>query len=137
MSGAGYAVRMLGRRILEVPAADGGSADVVDVTKVYVDAQNQGHDPYELLEETLPAAERLQLRMSGAAFDVSTEAWQASRCHSIPEAVLELYRFVLEIAFHKVELVTVERERASYEDDERQEEFRAVREIAEGVAAIA
>jgi hypothetical protein len=83
----------------------------------------------------LPVADHLQLRLTGVFFDEKAERWVASDTHSIPEAVYELYAFVLEVAFDKVDAVFVKQNTARRDRDDSSE-IQTVREIAEGVGAI-
>ena len=120
-----------GKRVLRKVLAGTGCGWFLDVTALYVEAMNSAQDARDLLEELLPAADRVQLRLSGVCFDEKAERWIASDAHPIPEAVFELYAFVLEVAFEKVDAVFV-RQNGTNADGE----IETVREIAEGVGAI-
>jgi hypothetical protein len=78
----------------------------------------------------------VQLRLMGVFFDEKAERWVASDSHAIPEAVFELYAFVLEVAFDKVDAVFVRQQHARAEGFDSCSEIQTVREIAEGVGAI-
>jgi uncharacterized protein (UPF0276 family) len=117
--------------VLRKVLAATGCGWFLDVTALYVEAMNSAQDPCDFLEEVLPAADRVQLTLTGVFFDEKAERWVASDAHAIPEAVFELYAFVLEVAFDKVDTVFVRQQTAKAED-----EMQTVREIAEGVSAI-
>jgi uncharacterized protein (UPF0276 family) len=108
----------------------------LDVTAVYVEAMNSAQDACDFIEEMLPVADHVQLRLSGVFFDEKAERWVASDSHPIPEAVLELYAFVLEVAFDKVDAVFVRQQPVTAEGSDFCGEIQTVREIAEGVSAI-
>ena len=72
---------------------------------------NSAQDACDFIEEVLPAADHVQLRLTGVFFDEKAERWVASDSHPIPEAVYELYAFVLEVAFDKVDAVFVRQQR--------------------------
>jgi uncharacterized protein (UPF0276 family) len=120
-----------GKRVLRKVLAGTGCGWFLDVTALYVEAMNSAQDAADFIEEVLPAAEHVQLRLSGVLFDEKAERWVVSDAHPIPEAVFELYAFVLEVAFEKVDAVFVRPEPAKACD-----EIETVREIAEGVSAI-
>jgi uncharacterized protein (UPF0276 family) len=120
-----------GKRALRQVLARTGCGWFLDVTALYVEAMNSAQDAYDFLEEVLPSADRVELRISGVFFDEKAECWHASDAHPIPEAVFELYAFVLEVALEKVDAVFVRQDRASADS-----EIQTVREIAEGISAI-
>jgi uncharacterized protein (UPF0276 family) len=118
-----------GKRVLRKVLTGTGCGWFLDVTALYVEAMNSAQDACDFIEEMLPAADHVQLRLSGVR-------WVVSDAHPIPEAVLELYAFVLEVAFEKVDAVFVQPEPASEAGFDSCNEIRTVREIAEGVSAI-
>jgi uncharacterized protein (UPF0276 family) len=124
-----------GKRVLRKVLAGTGCGWFLDVTAVYVEAMNSAQDACDFIEEMLPVADHVQLRLSGVFFDEKAERWVASDSHPIPEAVYELYAFVLEVAFDKVDAVFVKQD-AAEADGFESNEIRTVREIAEGVSAI-
>jgi Protein of unknown function (DUF692) len=126
-----------GKRVLRKVLAGTGCGWFLDVTALYVAAMNSAQDACDLLEEVLPSADRVQLRLTGVFFDEKAERWIASDAHPIPEAVFELYAFVLEVAFEKVDAVFVRQNPARGKRPDSATEIRTVREIAEGVSAIA
>lgn len=113
-----------------------GCGWLLDVTRLYVDSLNSGQSAYDWVEEVLPAASRLQMHLTGLAFDERSEQFVESSSHPIPEPVLELYQFVLEVALDKTDAVFVRRDRKRVSDAESSAELRSVREIAEGVSGI-
>jgi uncharacterized protein (UPF0276 family) len=125
-----------GKRVLRKVLAGTGCGWFVDVTAVYVAAMNSAQDASDLIEEVLPSADRVQLRLTGVYFDEQAERWIASDAHPIPEAVFELYAFVLEVALEKVDAVFVRQEPADAIQLNSEGEIQTVREIAEGVSAI-
>ncbi|HEV8066160.1 MAG TPA: DUF692 family protein [Planctomycetaceae bacterium] len=125
-----------GKRVLRKVLARTGCGWFLDVTALYVEAMNSAQDACDFIEEVLPAAEHVQLRLTGVFFDEKAERWVASDSHPIPEAVYELYAFVLEVAFDKVDAVFVQQQHARGEGFESCSEIQTVREIAEGVGAI-
>jgi uncharacterized protein (UPF0276 family) len=124
-----------GKRVLRKVLAGTGCGWFLDVTAVYVEAMNSAQDACDFIEEMLPVADHVQLRLSGVCFDEKAERWVASDSHPIPEAVYELYAFVLEVAFDKVDAVFV-KQNAAHADGFESSEIQTVREIAEGVSAI-
>jgi uncharacterized protein (UPF0276 family) len=125
-----------GKRVLRKVLAGTGCGWFLDVTALYVEAMNSAQDACDLIEEVLPAADHVQLRLTGVFFDEKAERWVASDSHAIPEAVFELYAFVLEVAFDKVDAVFVRQQHAQAEGFDSCSEIQTVREIAEGVGAI-
>jgi uncharacterized protein (UPF0276 family) len=125
-----------GKRVLRKVLAGTGCGWFVDVTAIYVAAMNSAQDAADLIEEVLPSADRVQLRLTGVYFDEQAERWIASDSHPIPEAVFELYAFVLEVALEKVDAVFVRQEPADAIQVNSESEIQTVREIAEGVSAI-
>ena len=125
-----------GKRVLRKVLAGTGCGWFVDVTAIYVAAMNSAQDAADLIEEVLPSADRVQLRLTGVYFDEQAERWIASDAHPIPEAVFELYAFVLEVALEKVDAVFVRQEPADAIQLNSEAEIQTVREIAEGVSAI-
>jgi uncharacterized protein (UPF0276 family) len=125
-----------GKRVLRKVLAGTGCGWFLDVTALYVEAMNSAQDAADFIEEVLPAADHVQLRLSGVFFDEKAERWVASDAHPIPEAVFELYAFVLEVAFEKVDAVFVQPDRTTAEGFDSGNEIRTAREIAEGVSAI-
>ncbi|HET6323720.1 MAG TPA: DUF692 family protein [Planctomycetaceae bacterium] len=125
-----------GKRVLRKVLAGTGCGWFLDVTALYVEAMNSAQDACDFIEEMLPAADHVQLRLSGVSFDEKAERWVVSDAHPIPEAVLELYAFVLEVAFEKVDAVFVQPEPAAAGGFDSCSDIRTVREIAEGVSAI-
>jgi len=125
-----------GKRVLRKVLAGTGCGWFLDVTAVYIEAMNSAQDACDFIEEVLPAADHVQLRLTGVFFDEKAERWVASDSHPIPEAVYELYAFVLEVAFDKVDAVFVRQQRARAEGLDSCSEIQTVREIAEGVGAI-
>jgi uncharacterized protein (UPF0276 family) len=108
----------------------------LDVTALYVAAMNSAQDACDFLEEILPSADHVELSLTGVRFDEKAERWLASDSHPIPEAVFELYAFVLEVAFDKVDAVFVRQQRSDAPGTDSSSEIQTVREIAEGVSAI-
>jgi len=125
-----------GKRVLRKVLAGTGCGWFLNVTALYVEAMNSAQDACDFLEEVLPAADHVQLGLSGVLFDEKAEHWVASDLHPIPEAVFELYAFVLEVAFDKVDAVFVRQQPARAEGFDSGSEIQTVREIAEGVGAI-
>jgi uncharacterized protein (UPF0276 family) len=125
-----------GKRVLRKVLAGTGCGWFVDVTAIYVAAMNSAQDASDLIEEVLPSADCVQLRLTGVYFDEQAERWIASDAHPIPEAVFELYAFVLEVALEKVDAVFVRQEPADAIQLNSEGEIQTVREIAEGVSAI-
>jgi uncharacterized protein (UPF0276 family) len=125
-----------GKRVLRKVLAGTSCGWFVDVTAIYVAAMNSAEDASDLIEEVLPSADRVQLRLTGVYFDEQAERWIASDAHPIPEAVFELYAFVLEVALEKVDAVFVRQEPADAIQLNSEGEIQTVREIAEGVSAI-
>jgi uncharacterized protein (UPF0276 family) len=125
-----------GKRVLRKVLTGTGCGWFLDVTALYVEAMNSAQDACDFIEEMLPAADHVQLRLSGVFFDEQAERWVVSDAHPIPEAVLELYAFVLEVAFEKVDAVFIQPEPACEVGFDSCSEIRTVREIAEGVSAI-
>jgi uncharacterized protein len=113
-----------------------GCGWLLDVTRLYVESLNSGRSAYDWVEEVVPAASRVQMHLTGLAFDERTERFVESSSHPIPEPVLELYQFVLEVALDKTDAVFVRRDRRHVGDAESSTELRSVREIAEGVSGI-
>jgi uncharacterized protein (UPF0276 family) len=126
-----------GKRVLRKVLAGTGCGWFLDVTALYVAAMNSAQDACDLLEEVLPSADRVQLRLTGVFFDEKAERWIASDSHPIPEAVFELYAFVLEVAFEKVDAVFVRQNPTRGKRSDSSAEIQTVREIAEGVSGIA
>jgi uncharacterized protein (UPF0276 family) len=124
-----------GKRVLRKVLSGTGCGWFLDVTALYVAAMNAAQDACDFIEEVLPSADHVQLRLSGVVFDEKAERWVASDSRPIPEAVFELYAFVLEVAFDKVDAVFVKQNVTSWDESESSE-IRTVREIAEGVSAI-
>ncbi len=125
-----------GKRVLRKVLAGTGCGWYLDVTALYVAAMNSAQDAADLIEEVLPSTDHVQLRLTGVYFDEQAERWIASDAHPIPEAVFELYAFVLEIALEKVDAVFVRQEPADAIQLNSESEIQTVREIAEGVSAI-
>jgi uncharacterized protein (UPF0276 family) len=125
-----------GKRVLRKVLSGTGCGWFLDVTALYVEAMNLAQDACDFIEEVLPSADHVQLRLTGVFFDEKAERWVASDSHPIPEAVFELYAFVLEVAFDKVDAVFVRQQRARAEGFDSCSEIQTVREIAEGVGAI-
>jgi uncharacterized protein (UPF0276 family) len=125
-----------GKRVLRKVLAGTGCGWFLDVTAVYVAAMNSAQDAADLIEEVLPSTDHVQLRLTGVYFDEQAERWIASDAHPIPEAVFELYAFVLEVALEKVDAVFVRQEPADAIQLNSEGEIQTVREIAEGVSAI-
>ncbi len=125
-----------GKRVLRKVLAGTGCGWFLDVTALYVEAMNSAQDACDFIEEVLPAADHVQLRLSGVSFDEKAERWVVSDAHPIPEAVFELYAFVLEVALEKVDAVFVRQEPADAIQLNSEGEIQTVREIAEGVSAI-
>jgi uncharacterized protein (UPF0276 family) len=125
-----------GKRVLRKVLAGTGCGWFLDVTALYVAAMNSAQDACDFIEEVLPSADHVQLRLTGVFFDEKAERWVASDSHPIPEAVFELYAFVLEVAFDKVDAVFVRQQSADGEDFDSGSEIQTVREIAEGISAI-
>jgi uncharacterized protein (UPF0276 family) len=114
-----------------------GCGWLLDVTKTYVDALNCGCNAYDFVEEVLPSAHRVQMHIAGVTFDEQAHLYVDSRSHVIPEPVFDLYQFVLEKGFEKVDATFIERDRHFPDEAKWHEEVRTVREIAEAVGAIA
>ncbi len=125
-----------GKRVLRKVLSGTGCGWFLDVTALYVEAMNTAQDAADFIEEMLPAVDHVQLRLSGVSFDEKAERWVVSDAHPIPEAVFELYAFVLEVAFDKVDAVFVQPEPATEAGFDSCNEIRTVQEIAEGVSAI-
>jgi uncharacterized protein (UPF0276 family) len=125
-----------GKRVLRKVLAGTGCGWFLDVTALYVEAMNSAQDACDFIEEVLPSADHVQLRLSGVFFDEKAERWVASDSHPIPEAVFELYAFVLEVAFDKVDAVFVQQQPVDADGTEPCHDIQTVREIAEGVGAI-
>jgi uncharacterized protein (UPF0276 family) len=131
IEGNWFKPRSTDKCVLRKVLAGTGCGWFLDVTALYVAAMNSAQDACDFIEEVLPSADHVELSLTGVRFDEKAERWLASDSHPIPEAVFELYAFVLEVAFDKVDAVFVRRNRAN--DDA---EIQTVREIAEGVSAI-
>ena len=108
----------------------------LDLARLYVAALNSGESAYDVIEEVMPSASQVQIHISGVAYDDKADCYVESAAHPIPETMLELYGFVLEIAFEKVEAVFVRRSRNDFNRETVHNEVLTVREIAEGVGAI-
>jgi uncharacterized protein (UPF0276 family) len=125
------------KRVLRKVLSGTGCGWYLDVTALYVEAMNSAQNASDFIEEVLPVAEHVQLGLTGVFFDEKAERWVASDAHLIPEAVFELYAFVLEVALDKVDAVFVRQQPARANKSDFRGEMQTVREIAEGVSAIA
>ncbi len=121
-------------RILSRVLKGTGCGWLIDVARLYVEAQNGGSSAYDLIEEVLPAASRVQMRLAGVRRDSDTGRYVESVGDPIPDAMFELYEFVLEVAYRRVDSVFVRRDPA-HRNSVRS--VRTAREIAAGVCAIA
>jgi len=113
-----------------------GCGWLLDVTNVYANGLNYGFDPYEFIEEVVPAAEQVQMHLSGGFFDAKLEKYIDSHSHPIPQPVFDLYEFALEAAGDKVAAVFIERDQSFPDEAGWRREVRLVREIAESAAAL-
>jgi uncharacterized protein (UPF0276 family) len=114
-----------------------GCGWLLDVTNVYANALNYGFDPYEFVEEVMPATENVQMHLAGGYFDDKLEKYIDSHSHPIPKPVFELYEFALEVARDKVAAVFIERDQNFPDEAAWRKEVQTVREIAESAAALA
>jgi len=114
-----------------------GCGCLLDVTNVYANAMNFGYDACEFIEEVLPAAESVQMHLAGGFYDDKAEMYIDSHSHPIPDAVWELYRFALEMAYDKLDAVFIERDQNFPDEAGWRNEIRAARQIADEVGAIA
>lgn len=118
-----------------------GCGWLLDVTRTYAAAAQAGDDPTDVLhracefvEEVLPSAPRIQMRVTGLADDRSADGSAEPR--PIPEPILDLYQFVLESAFRKVDAIFVDWEPSAGDDAHWRAQTHTVRRIAESVRAI-
>lgn len=114
-----------------------GCGWLLDVTNVYANALNYGFDPYEFVEEVMPATENVQMHLAGGYFDETLEKYIDSHSHPIPKPVFELYEFSLEVARDKVAAVFIERDQNFPDEAAWRDEVQLVRDIAESAAALA
>ena len=112
-----------------------GCGWLLDVTNVYANATNFGFDPYEFVDQVMPAARRVQMHLAGGFFDEKAGMYIDSHSHPLPDPVWDLYAHALRAAGKKVEAVFVERDQNYPDDTEWRREIRRVRSIAETVAA--
>lgn len=117
--------------------ASTGCGWLLDVTNVYANAMNFGYDPYDFIEEVMPAAPRVQIHLAGGFQDEESKMYIDSHSHPVPEPVWDLYRFALEMAHEKVNAIFIERDQNFPDEAGWRAEVRMVRDIAEQVGAIA
>lgn len=113
-----------------------GCGWLLDVTNVYANALNYGYDPYEFIEEVMPAADRVQMHLAGGFFDEKLEKYIDSHSHPIPQPVFDLYEFALEAGQNKVAAVFIERDQNFPDETAWRAEVQLVREIAESAGAL-
>jgi len=121
------------RRVLRAT----GCGWLLDVTNVYANGMNFGYDPYEFIEDVMPAASSVQIHLAGGFYDSRANMYIDSHSHPIPDAVWDLYRFALEMAHDRATAVFIERDQNFPDENGWRQEARQAREIAEEVGAIA
>jgi hypothetical protein len=114
-----------------------GCGWLLDVTNVYANGLNFGYDPYEFVEDVMPAATSVQMHLAGGFFDEQLEKYIDSHSHPIPQPVWDLYEFALERSLKKCTAVFVERDQNFPDENGWREEIHTVRRIAEEVGALA
>ncbi len=114
-----------------------GCGWLLDVTNVYANARNFGFDAYEFIADVMPAAGSVQMHLAGGFYDEQSEMYIDSHSHPIPDPVWDLYRFSLEQAGDKVEVVFLERDQNFPDEQGWRSEIRQVRQIAELSRAVA
>jgi len=121
------------RRVLQAT----GCGWLLDVTNVYANGMNFGYDPYEFIEDVMPAASSVQIHLAGGFYDSRANMYIDSHSHPIPDAVWDLYRFALEMAHDRATAVFIERDQNFPDENGWRQEARMAREIADEVGAIA
>lgn len=110
-----------------------GCGWLLDVTNLYANGRNHGYDAEEFLAQVLPAADRVQMHLSGGYFDESAGMYLDSHSRPVPEAVWNLYQRALELGRGKVEAVILERDQDFPDEAGWRGELHQARRIAEAV----
>jgi uncharacterized protein (UPF0276 family) len=87
-----------------------GCGLLLDVTNVYANALNFGHDARAFIDAVVPRASRMQMHLAGGFTDTRTGRYVDSHSEPIPDAVWELYRHALTLGRGKVDAVFIERD---------------------------
>jgi uncharacterized protein (UPF0276 family) len=126
MSEAEFLIRVLERT---------GCGWLLDVTNVYANARNFGHDACAFIRQVMPAAPRLEMHLAGGFLDEASGMYIDSHSRPIPEGVWSLYRSSLVQGRGKVDAVFIERDNDFPDEAGWREEIRRARRLAEEVEA--
>ncbi len=108
-----------------------GCGWLLDVTNVYANALNFSFDPFEFIDEVLPAADSVQMHLAGGVRDERSGMYLDSHSHPIPDDVWSLYRHALLQGAGKVTAVFIERDQDFPDQQGWRSEVRMARDIAE------
>lgn len=95
-----------------------GCGWLLNLTHLHANATNFRFDAYEFLAEVLPAAQRVQIHLTGGQLDDGAGMFIPSSEHAVPEAVWDLYRFAMNQGRGRIEAVFVGRDPAATSGDE-------------------
>jgi uncharacterized protein (UPF0276 family) len=112
-----------------------GCGWLLDVTNVYANAWNFGHDAREFIRQVMPSAPRLEMHLAGGFLDETSQMYIDSHSRPITEDVWDLYRYALEQGRGKVDAVFIERDNDFPDEAGWRDEIRRSRRVAEEVEA--
>lgn len=108
-----------------------GTGWLLDVTNVYVNAENFGFNACQFIEQVMESAPKVQIHLAGGIFDEKLQMHMDTHSHPIPEPVFDLYRFALERGHGRVTSVFVERDQNFPGEEGWRGEIGRVKRIAE------
>lgn len=107
-----------------------GCGLLLDVTNVYANAVNFGHDARAFIREVVGRAPRVQMHLSGGVVDTRNRRYLDTHSEPIPDAVWDLYRHALTVGRGKVDAVFIERDWNAPDEEGWRSEVRRVRQVA-------
>lgn len=110
-----------------------GTGLLLDVTNVYVNAENFKFNARDFIAQVVEHAPRVQMHLAGGIFDERLKMHMDTHSHPIPDAVFDLYRYALEQGHGKVSSVFVERDQNYPGEEGWRSEIGRVKRIAQEV----
>jgi uncharacterized protein (UPF0276 family) len=87
-----------------------GTGLLLDVTNVYVNAENFKFDARDFIAQVVAHAPKVQMHLAGGIYDEKLKMHMDTHSHPSPDPVFDLYRYALEQGHGKVSSVFVERD---------------------------
>jgi uncharacterized protein (UPF0276 family) len=108
---------------------------LLDVTNVYVNAENFKFSARDFIAQVVEHAPKVQMHLAGGIYDERLKMHLDTHSEPIPEGVFELYRYALEQGHGKVSSVFVERDQNYPGEEGWRGEIGRVKQIAVDVEA--